>query len=302
MKTLLSSVAKFSLTSALFMAPMASHAWTTVVDCEGGTLNTLPANTSVAYWGNNTRLNNTQFSGGKQSCKFSIKQGSEGWPSTGGPLEWGGIFSFPAKVPVGGEVWARVSMWVPTTFPISTNTGMLKFLRMHTGISTRGTGCIDFLMGDQSTPIWDAVARKDAYPPFVSNFEGAPGNTMIGTTAESVAKGKWETYEIYVKVDSVAASNGGTSILRVWKNNNLIANLKNQVTAVDKTGYVDSLYMFTYWNGNAPSDAYVYMDDLIMTSDKPSNVDANGYPFIGGALVDGAAPPSPPVLTVTPAT
>jgi len=104
-------------------------------------------------------------------------------------------------------------------------------------------------------------------------------------------------------VDSVIKNNGGVGEIRVWKNNKLIANFPQRISAVDKTGVIDSLYLFTYWNGNAPQTQSLYVDDVIITTDTPANRDANGYPFIGGSVANSApatsaAPQSPPNFSV----
>ncbi|CBL44139.1 hypothetical protein HDN1F_05560 [gamma proteobacterium HdN1] len=307
MTTPLRTAAKFTLASAIFFLPIAGHAWTKTEGCETGAAGTLPANSATSFWGKNTRIVTSPVAEGKQACEFSVKKGSEGWPSTGGPLEWGGIFSFPSNVTVGQELWVRFSLWMPENFPITSNSGMLKFIRLHARTSTSNEGCIDFLMGDPKIPLWDPVAKKDSYPAFVSNYEGVPGLSFIGSNADRPVRGKWETYEVYVKVSPTPQSKGGASVLRAWKNNKLIANIPSQVTATNSTGFLDSLYLFTYWNGNAPSDAKVYFDNLIMTTDRPSNVDPNGYYYLGGSTVGEdptptVAPPSAPSLQVTPAT
>lgn len=304
MNKLLKKIALCSAPVWLLALSGQTYAWTMIQDCEGGPANTLPSNSSTSYWGTNSRYSTEQINTGKQSCKFSIAQGSEGWPSSGGPLEWGAIFPLPSNVSVGQEVWMRVNIFMPTGFQISTNSGMLKFMRLHTKTSTANTGCLDLLMGaTNGISIWDTVLKKDTFPPFVLNFEGNPGNTMVGTRpTNDVGYGKWESYEIYVKVDSVSKANGGMGEVRAWKNNQLMADVTTQTSAGDKTGVIDSLYLFTYWNGTSPSNQYLYMDDLIITTDTPANRDAKGNAFIGGNVVSSnpviSAPQSPSNFSV----
>ena len=278
-----------------------ARAWTMTQDCEGGAVNTLPVNTSTSYWGTNSRYSAEQFASGKQSCKFSIAKGSEGWPSAGGPLEWGAIFPLPAAVPVGKEVWMRLRLFVPNGFQIVSNSGMLKFMRLHTRTATTNNGCLDFLFGT-GLPLWNAAISKDVYPQHIVSWEGAPALTFIGDKNKSpVTLGAWETYEVYVKVDTVSKAKGGGGQFRAWKNNILIADVPTQVSAADSTGVIDSLYVFTYWNGTSPQTQSLYMDDLKMTTDIPSNRDANGYPFIGGTVANnaGSPPQSPSNVSVT---
>lgn len=297
---LLKHLAAYALPVALLASPLPALAWTSTVDCEDGAANTAPASkTGIMHWGSNTRYSTEQVGTGKQSCKFSIKKGSEGWPSAGGPLEWGAIFDLPTPIKVGEEVWVRLSLFLPNDFQVVSNSGQLKFIRLHTRTSSANTGCLDFLMGDKSIALWDPILKRDTYAPYISNFEGRPGLTMVGTRpTDNVALGRWETYEVYVKLDSISVSGGGMGMIRVWKNNKLIANLTGQVAAADKSGVVDSVYVFTYWNGTAPADQYAYMDDLIMTNATPTNRDANGYPYIGAPAVGGKAPQPPSSVTV----
>lgn len=291
-----------ALLAAFLASPLPALAWSSRVDCEGGAANTLPANKTgpgAIFWGNNTRYSTEQVGTGKQSCKFSIKAGSEGWPSSGGPLEWGSIFSLPASLKVGEELWVRVSVFLPNDFQIVTNTGQLKFIRLHTKTVTTNTGCLDLLMGVKNTPLWDTLLKRDTYPPYIASFEGRPGLTMVGSRPiDDPALGRWETYEIYVKLDSVSVNNGGMGVMRVWKNNRLIINATNQVAAADKSGIVDSVYLFTYWNGTAPADQYAYMDDMILTNERPANRDANGYAFIGAPAIGGKIPGTPSSVLV----
>jgi len=299
---LLKQAIAYALPAAFLALPLPAMAWTHHIDCEDGAPGTLPANqkgTDAAYWGTNTLYSTEQVGTGKQSCKFSIKQGSEGWPGTGGPLEWGAIFKLPVAVNVGEELWTRVSVFLPNDFQIVSNSGMLKFIRLHTRTATTNTGCLDLLMGDKRIPLWDQLLKRDSYPPYVMSFEGRPRLTMVGTRpTDDPVLGRWETYEVYVKLDSVSVDNGGMGIVRVWKNNKLISNGTNQVAASDKTGIIDSIYLFTYWNGTAPADQYAYMDDMIITNERPANRDANGYAFIGAPIMGGKAPVPPSGVVV----
>ena len=257
--------------------------WHIANDCEGETLGGRPADREGVFWGAETTLSNEQVSTGAQSCKFEIAAGSEGWPSEGGPLEWGAIFSFLEDVNVGQEVWLRFDLFIPAGFDIWTNTGMLKFIRLGTRIDTRSTGAMDILMGVPSASLWSADLERDVKPPFVASFEGAPKLKMVGSRPRNDVKtGVWETYEVYAKIGVSGEADGGQSIVRVWKNNTLIANLANQITAVDETGRMTGLYLFTYWNGRARSDQHAYMDNLFITNEKPANMDENGNAFIGG--------------------
>lgn len=286
---------------SLALLPLQAKAWTTRIDCEGGTLNSKVAQgalNALTVTGTKTVYSTEQVGTGKQSCKLSIAQGSDGFPAAG--VEWGGMVDMPNPVTVGQELWVRLSVYVPQTFQVTTNGGVLKFVRLHTRSGTTNNGCIDFWWGVSNMTFWDPVVKKDVYPPLAMGFEGKPENSVVGDpVADKMVKGVWETYEFYVKVDSVAKSAGGMADVKVWKNNKLISSLPNRISAVDKNGVIDALLLFTYWNGGSPATQSLYVDDLIMTTDRPTNKDAGGNAFIGAPVMSGAAPT--PSSTAAPA-
>ena len=272
------------LAFAFVLAPVKAHSWTTSLGCEGSSLD------GRVNWGTGTSLSTAQAAGGSQSCKLNIAKGSEGWPSSGGPMEFGVIVPFPTPVRVGEELWARVKLFVPVGFSLSTNTGMLKFIRFHAKTAQTNAGYLDVLLGTGSTPLWNATLKRDEYPPYVVGFEGRPGLTFIGTRPkDDVAMGRWEAYEVNVKVGTSVSN----SRVRFWKNNRMVAEV-SQISAVDESGSLDGLFLFTYWNGTSPQSQHLYVDDIAVTSDIPANRDSGGNPFIGGSIADDSSAPLAP--------
>ncbi|MGD9212108.1 MAG: hypothetical protein PVI90_15105, partial [Desulfobacteraceae bacterium] len=51
--------------------------------------------------------------------------------------------------------------------------------------------------------------------------------------------------------------------------------------------YLMRILFFTYWNGNAGTTQNVYIDDVVITTDQPENMDSNGNPMIGPEDFDG---------------
>jgi hypothetical protein len=197
----------------------------------------------------------------------------------------------------GAEVWTRVSLFIPSSFNITTNTGVLKFMRVHTANSSGGNeGYHDLLISNPGTTQWDAgVGNWTAS--YIYNYEGFAKLIGVGTVPTNDAvKGKWETYEIYVKLDSTSKDAGGMGEVRIWKNNTLLLDRTNTATLVGSSSIADAFYLFTYWNGNAPATQSLYVDDVIVTSDTPANKDSAGHPFIGGTTPKSAAAPMPPKL------
>ena len=74
---------------------------------------------------------------------MGITQGSDGWG------QWGATYTLPTPVPRGSAIWVRLSVFVPAGFPIQTNDGILKFIRIHTASAANSNeGYHDLLMSN----------------------------------------------------------------------------------------------------------------------------------------------------------
>ena len=136
--------------------------------------------------------------------------------------------------------------------------------------------------------------KKQTDSPYYYYYETVVRQEYPGVfSGDRIEKGVWESYEIYYKFDTLSVDEGGTGVVRIWKNNKLLSNLTNQITLNNSTTVADSFYLFTYWNGNAPKDQHLYIDDIIMTSDTPVNTDDNGFRFIGGSIGSDSRSVSP---------
>jgi hypothetical protein len=304
MKMMLKKFALLALPACLLLLqPHAAHAWTQDINCEGGTLGQQTAQGGANNFSTSFTLTtyaNAQAATGSQSCKMSIVSGTSGWG------QWGGIYMFPTQLGVGSKVWARVSLFVPTGFDISTNDGMLKFIRIHTASpSSSNQGYHDLEIANPGFSMYTA-AKQNVSPSYIYGYEdsGTQDYPVGVSPTNNVAMGKWETYEVYLSLDSAGKASGGQGEVRVWKNNQLLFDLTSDKTLADSSTYAESLFIFTWWNEVAPLSQSVYVDDIIVTSDTPSNKDAAGNPFIGGPTPGGASttppPSSPPATTVTP--
>lgn len=284
-----------TVSCAFLLSSSGAYAWAMKDDCEGVSKN-MGLFSLSSY-------SSEQAASGSKSCKLGIAQGTDGWGS------WGGTYTFPTKLNAGSELWIRVSLYVPEGFNYTANP-WLKFMRVHTASpSVSNQGYLDLYMVPDNQLLWDPNAKKDVYAPFDFYYEGKAITRPVGKApTNNIVKGKWETYEIYYKLDSRSKDAGGTGEVRIWKNNVLLNVLTDQQTLVDAQTYAESFYLFTYWNGGAPATQSLYVDDIVISSDTPSNRDANGYAFIGGSTVPSgtpaptpvAAPVSPSNLTVKP--
>jgi len=282
------------LFAILLAQPMVASAWTKHIDCEGGTLNSkvLDGGGGINLFSSTftlTTYSRDQVATGSQSCKMGITSGTDGWGN------FGAISTFPSKIASGSEVWVRVSLFLPTGFNVSTNTGMLKFLRVHTASSSGGNeGYHDLLIAKPGATFWGADG-KEYTASYISNYEGGGYPVGVGTRpANDAVLGKWESYEMYVNFDPVSKDAGGKGEVRIWKNNQLLLDRTNNGTLRSASSVSDSFYLFTYWNGNAPATQSLYVDDIILTSERPANRDAKGNPFIGGSTVVTEIRPNPP--------
>lgn len=256
--------------------------WTSHEECEGTINERVPGFFTL------TTYSNDQVGTGSTSCQMGIKAGTDGWAT------WGGSMSFPSTLAKGQELWIRLSMFVPNDFNYS-GSPQLKFMRTHTRASGGGNaGYLDFLITPDGPTHWDDANKKQTDSPYYYYYETVVRQEYPGVfSGDRIEKGVWESYEIYYKFDTLSVDEGGTGVVRIWKNNKLLSNLTNQITLNNSTTVADSFYLFTYWNGNAPKDQHLYIDDIIMTSDTPANTDDNGFRFIGGSIGSDSRSVSP---------
>ena len=164
---------------------------------------------------------------------------------------WGGIIDFPAPLSKGDEVRIKLSIYWPNGFNYNANP-WLKFLRVKTLNASGGNGGYDDIYIPNSG---DAHAYQFIY-------EGEQVWTRFGVAADKVQFGRWEQYELYIKFDSVSATNGGTAIVQFWKDGRLLSTMPERKTLGGDTFTATSFYLFTYWNGNSSLDQHVYVDDI----------------------------------------
>lgn len=227
-------------------------------------------------------------SGGK-SCKQKITGGEFGFG------EWGGILAFPEKLLKGDEVWIRVRNYFPVGFDYSADP-WLKFLRVSTNQSN----------GDNRGYNDWYINKKGDLPPFRFIYEGRQDLAWhkVGEASHAIKLGVWETYEFYIKFDTKSVDEGGSGRMRAWKNGVLMKDMTDRATLNSATDYSERLHIFTYWNDStdpvgAPKSQSSYIDDVVITNERPLNTDSFGNSAIGmGGYVPArvSAPPRPPVL------
>lgn len=252
----------FALTVMILFASAPGFAWTINADFESGTLGAKAQGVSgFTEAGSQTVFSSEKSALGSKSTKMSWPKGSEGWAVAHG------YSPYPQRANNGEEIWARgyfyfASPWNWACSPV------VKVLRgAHVANSGGGNVGYHSVFADGSGNI------------LLSNEIGdAQLNTGVKFDLD-----KWQSIEMYVKLST------SDPIFRIWKNNVLIYEDRAHKTLSASTDYADFAYIMTYWNGGAPQAQTQYVDELVITNGKPSQVDSKGNPMIGAST--GSSPP-----------
>jgi len=212
---------------------------------------------------------------GTQSAQMSINQGATGWG------KWGAVINYPSQLKQQDELWFRVNAYFPKGFDYDAQP-WLKFLRLHT-LKTNGDngGYVDWYIDNENSEI-----------PFRWIYEGEQQWEEFGSSTDRIKRGRWASYEMYVKFDSTPASEGGNAVVRLWKNGDLLKEINDRITLENDKMTSEKALIFTWWNQGAPKTQKMYIDDVRLTTETPSAYDEQGNPMIGTGNV--ATPPSPP--------
>lgn len=259
------------------------YAWTRTADFEGGTTGSYAVgpNALDARAGQATFSNQFVHSG-NMALRAEVQAGN---------TPYGGKINFPQPLREGDEVWFRAYWYYPAGLDFTTTGQGLKTMRIKTQDSAnKGTGHHSIYRSNVSGRIlphsevmgsvfWDYVFASAPYG------GGAYGQKKITT-------GNWYALEMYVKF----SSKPGQGIYRIWEDGNLIFEDKNTATFRNSTDVSKYALIGNYWNGSGPQTQAPYVDDVVITNQKPSKIDAHGNPMIGLGLGGLAlAPPNPPV-------
>lgn len=205
-----------------------------------------------------------------RSARIAIKEGTTGYGS------WGGEFRFPEKAYKGETIWFSVHTYMPEDFDHHAygEGSRLKFLRIQTLSSSGSNHGYNDLYFDQ----------KGSEYPFKWIYEGASQWVNVGSDKDRPKKESWESYEMAVTLDTVPVSEGGQAKIRIWKNGSLLKEILDKTTLRDDQGYSNRALLFTYWNGGAPKDQHMYVDEVVITNEQPTNTDDNGNHYVGSLI------------------
>ncbi|MFT5548317.1 MAG: hypothetical protein ACI9CO_000231 [Candidatus Azotimanducaceae bacterium] len=278
-----------------------TNAFTISINGDNGTLGETVANKTCQQAGEEsftsdahlTKYTSKESYGGGRAYEMTALQGKTGFGHFGGIVNFTQCGHAGGRVLVKGEeIWIRFRIKFPRDFQFNSN-GRNKFLRLRTFHDENGTPVSEgyndlYIDGPPGTEPHKGRA------PFQYIFEGAAKWYRL-TDAPFFEMGKWETIEYHIRLDDQKGTEGGNSMMRVWLNGNLIGETNDRNTLKTPESYINSLYFFTYWdNEGADKTQTLWVDDLVITSDRPSEVDANGNPFIGMGELHTFPRPLPP--------
>jgi len=225
-------------------------------DFESGTNgSTAQGASGFTYAGSATTYTTDKSANGKKSAKMVWPSGSEGWGIDHGEM------IYPQQVTNGQEIWARGYYYFES--PWNWNNGSaaqyIKILRIH--IANSGGGNIGYhsFIANGSGNIIASNEVADYGPVLSTNYD----------------IGKWQCVEIYVKLSAT------TPVIRMWKDGVLVFEDTTRKTLSSSTDYANFSYIMTQWNNGAPQNQTQYVDDFIITTDRPTQVDSKGNPMIG---------------------
>lgn len=212
---------------------------------------------------------------GTVAAKLSIEEGKKAFGS------WGGIINFPDKLVKDDEIWLRASIYIPADFSFETDTGSLKFIRLRQKKADGShTGYLDNLIAMESKDYVLTLLKEGQNKLFRFGNRGQ----------QDLPRGEWFDFEVYAYLDDIPTSQGGRAIVRAWLGNELLTENTSVQTITDATTEMLSAYFFTYWNGGAPKSQHLFMDNIIITNEKPNNRDKFGNPTIGSNLNPAMSP------------
>jgi len=251
-----------------FVGGLNAFAWTITADFEQGTVGQLaggPSGLSEPY--SQTIFSDTIVHTGTRSAKTSFSQGSTG------SSQYGGGITFPSNLVSGNELWARGYFYFEPGFSF-TCSPVIKIFRIAR-VKTAGGSHGGYL----------SVMSNSSGEILLSNEVDNDGIRAEYKTGVNFTVGAWQSIEMYAKLSTT------NPILRIWKDGILIIEKTDYNTLGNSTDVADFGLLYTYWNGGSPKNQVAYNDDIVFTTEQPTNRDAKGNYMIGSM---GWPPPSKP--------
>lgn len=200
----------------------------------------------------------TTFYKGSGSAKLHILNNTEGFGT------WGGAIKFPQNIGEGQHLYMSLAIKISKEFIVETpGNGSLKFIRFASETklddgSKKGTGYIDIQIKD------DDLQNKPNETSFRMLREHQAVWYHFGET-NSITRDIWHKLDFYINFD--VAENGSRVV--IWLNGKKITDETRMKTLLSEGNYFHSLYLFTYWNGFAPQDQHLWIDEIKMSTGYP---------------------------------
>lgn len=260
-----------------------------------------------------------QTRGGRTtSIRTTIKAASDGDPSDVGAGM--GLFGSNITLPTtarcgdGDTLHTIMALYFDPTFDTHTNTGVLKFIRFLQGDGTYGH--LDHLILNDYGYIEGDTATAGPHSPHgfafgnESDHSGEVWKSGYGYVSgirsnRNVTRGAWCILELRQKF----STNAATASRTIWIDGQFVVDFTgNTKTYINESGSlvtltggqcvnigsgktIDTMRLFTYWNGYAPKDQGVYIDSIGFykipsgQSDNLPNTDSYGNKFIGLGVI-----------------
>lgn len=243
-----------------------AFAWTVAANFESGTVGNKAEGTSgFTEAGSQTILSSEKSASGSKSAKMTWPQGSDGWGIAHGYLDYPNVANE-------SEIWARAYFYFASPWSWSCNP-VSKVIRLHIAHSNGSNAGYHSILLNSAGNIVVSNEIADIQPDTGVKFD----------------IDKWQSIEMYVKLST------SDPIFRIWKNGILIYEDRAHNTMSSTSDFSDSSYIMTYWNGGAPQNQTQYVDEVLFTNERPSEVDSKGNSMIGsGSVTSPIVAPAPP--------
>ncbi|HAR44471.1 MAG TPA: hypothetical protein DCS07_17875 [Bdellovibrionales bacterium] len=194
-----------------------------------------------------------------------------------------GLLYYPSTVGNGTEVWARGYYYFASPWSWANASGGYRAIKLLRGIGT-SNGFLSVFSDTNG----------------VIQLSNEPGDEQTYTSPDSPGaplyeKDKWQCIEMYVKLSATQGA------FRIWKNGVLVQEDMNTKTLRNASDSATNAYFMSNWNDTVVQAQTMYMDDVVVTTDRPTKVDAKGNPMIGpisGPITTPVKPKAPTSLQV----
>lgn len=246
--------------------------------------------------------------------------------NTAGAKFFGGnLHNFSPSLDAGDEVWVRWYEYFPDNGRdfmwangdnVDGGSGALKWMRFEytnkarmtlemnstpncTAPCTNGMTSLapDYMVGENMG--WLLFeGRHNPVQAFMSHFS---------SPVPKFSRGAWHAIQVYMRLSKGDSAHGdGNGLIRVWIDDTLTGEFnRNTLPTVGHSSEgakIRSVWWGNYWNGGFPVNQYWYMDEAIVTTDRPNTTDSGGRPYIHpqtrvadfGTPSSLVPPPNPP--------